>query len=128
MQNIKHLLTSLYFAKERKVVEYEGIKILVNDDRVPKELRKKAKIENGFKDKICNVSGAGNVAMFTIEKLYALGAKPVTCTDSKGTIYDEKGIDCFWKQNGKYCENGNNYIAEGVRFSGNEADVRGGTA
>ena len=38
-------IPSLYFAKERKVVEYEGIKILVNDDRVPKELRKKAKKE-----------------------------------------------------------------------------------
>jgi len=35
----------LYFAKEREVVEYEGTKILVDDDRVPEELRKKAKKE-----------------------------------------------------------------------------------
>jgi sulfate adenylyltransferase subunit 2 len=38
-------IPSLYFAKEREVVEYEGTKILVDDDRVPKELRKKAKKE-----------------------------------------------------------------------------------
>ena len=48
---------------------------------------------DGFKDRICTVSGAGNVAIHTIEKLYAMGAKPVTCTDSKGTIYDARGID-----------------------------------
>jgi len=42
-ENIK--IPSLYLAKERKVVEYEGTKILVDDDRVPKELRKKAKKE-----------------------------------------------------------------------------------
>ncbi len=48
---------------------------------------------DGFKDRICTVSGAGNVAIHTIEKLYALGAKPVTCSDSKGTIYDSRGID-----------------------------------
>jgi len=38
-------IPSLYFAKEREVVEYEGTKILVDDDRVPEELRKKAKKE-----------------------------------------------------------------------------------
>lgn len=43
--------------------------------------------------KICSVSGSGNVAIYTIEKLYALGAKPVTASDSKGMIYDEEGID-----------------------------------
>lgn len=43
--------------------------------------------------KICSVSGAGNVAIYTIEKLYLLGAKPVTCSDSRGMIYHEKGID-----------------------------------
>jgi len=43
--------------------------------------------------KICVVSGAGNVAIYTIEKLYQLGAKPVTCSDSRGMIYHEKGID-----------------------------------
>jgi len=38
-------IPSLYFAKERSVVEYEGIKILVDDERVPKELKDTAKIE-----------------------------------------------------------------------------------
>ncbi|MDN3519770.1 NADP-specific glutamate dehydrogenase [Aquisalimonas lutea] len=41
----------------------------------------------------CLVSGAGNVAIYTIEKLYQLGAFPVTCSDSRGTIHDEHGID-----------------------------------
>lgn len=43
--------------------------------------------------KTCLVSGAGNVATYTIEKLYQLGARPVTCSDSTGTIYDSHGID-----------------------------------
>lgn len=42
--------------------------------------------------KTCVVSGAGNVAIYTIEKLYQLGAKPVTCSDSRGMIYHAKGI------------------------------------
>jgi len=43
--------------------------------------------------KICTVSGAGNVALHAIEKLQQIGAIPVTCTDSKGTIYDARGVD-----------------------------------
>ena len=39
------------------------------------------------------VSGAGNVATYAIEKAWQLGAKPVTCTDSNGWIYDPDGID-----------------------------------
>lgn len=39
------------------------------------------------------VSGAGNVAIYAIEKAYQLGAKPVTCSDSTGWIYDPEGID-----------------------------------
>lgn len=39
------------------------------------------------------VSGAGNVAQYTVEKLIELGAKPVTMSDSDGYIYDPKGID-----------------------------------
>ena len=41
----------------------------------------------------CLVSGSGNVAQHTIEKLIDLGARPVTFSDSGGYIYDEKGID-----------------------------------
>ena len=39
------------------------------------------------------VSGAGNVATYAIEKAWQLGAKPVTCSDSAGWIYDPEGID-----------------------------------
>lgn len=42
--------------------------------------------------KACLVSGSGNVAQYTIEKLNQLGAKPVTMSDSNGYIYDEAGI------------------------------------
>ena len=39
------------------------------------------------------VSGAGNVAIYAIEKAYQLGGKPVTCSDSTGWVYDPDGID-----------------------------------
>jgi glutamate dehydrogenase (NADP+) len=43
--------------------------------------------------KVCLVSGSGNVAQYTVEKLNQLGAKPVTMSDSNGYIYDPDGID-----------------------------------
>jgi len=46
-----------------------------------------------LKGKKCTISGSGNVAIYTIEKLYHLGALPITCSDSKGMILDEEGID-----------------------------------
>ena len=46
-----------------------------------------------LKNKVCVVSGSGNVAQYTIEKLIQLGAKVVTLSDSDGFIYDEGGID-----------------------------------
>ncbi len=45
-----------------------------------------------IKDKVCVVSGSGNVAQYTIEKAIELGAKVVTCSDSNGYIYDPDGI------------------------------------
>ena len=39
------------------------------------------------------LSGAGNVAIYAIEKAWQMGAKPVTCSDSSGWIYDPEGID-----------------------------------
>ena len=48
---------------------------------------------HSLKDKIVVVSGAGNVATYAIEKAWQLGAKPVTCSDSTGWIYDPDGID-----------------------------------
>ena len=46
-----------------------------------------------FEGKVCTVSGSGNVAQYTIEKLNHLGAKVVSLSDSNGTIYDHDGID-----------------------------------
>jgi len=46
-----------------------------------------------LKGKTCLVSGSGNVAQFTAEKLIQLGARVVTLSDSSGYVYDEKGID-----------------------------------
>jgi glutamate dehydrogenase (NADP+) len=43
--------------------------------------------------KVCTVSGAGNVAIHTIEKLQEIGAIVVSCSDSRGTLYDPRGID-----------------------------------
>ena len=39
------------------------------------------------------ISGAGNVAIYAIQKAQQLGARPVTCSDSTGWIYDAEGID-----------------------------------
>lgn len=46
-----------------------------------------------LKGKVCAVSGSGNVAQYTVEKLLQLGAKVVTLSDSDGFIYDKGGID-----------------------------------
>ncbi len=46
-----------------------------------------------LKGKQCLVSGSGNVAQFTVEKLLQMGARVLTLSDSSGYIYDEKGID-----------------------------------
>ncbi|MDD5247153.1 MAG: NADP-specific glutamate dehydrogenase, partial [Candidatus Omnitrophica bacterium] len=46
-----------------------------------------------LKGKVCAVSGSGNVAQYTVEKLLHLGAKVVTLSDSDGFIYDKDGID-----------------------------------
>ena len=48
---------------------------------------------HSLEGKIVAVSGAGNVATYAIEKAWQLGAKPVTCSDSTGWIYDPDGID-----------------------------------
>ncbi len=46
-----------------------------------------------LKDKTVVVSGAGNVAIYAIEKAQSFGAKVVTCSDSNGYVYDPDGID-----------------------------------
>ncbi|MBI5060483.1 NADP-specific glutamate dehydrogenase [candidate division KSB1 bacterium] len=47
---------------------------------------------DSLKGKTCLVSGSGNVAQYTVEKLNQLGAKPVTLSDSDGFVYDPEGI------------------------------------
>ena len=49
--------------------------------------------EDSLEGKTCLVSGSGNVAQFTVEKINQLGGKAVTLSDSSGMIYDEEGID-----------------------------------
>ena len=49
--------------------------------------------DESFEGKVCTVSGSGNVAQYTVEKLNQLGAKAVTLSDSNGTIHDPDGID-----------------------------------
>ena len=49
--------------------------------------------KDSFKDKTCIVSGSGNVAQYTTEKLIQLDGKVVTLSDSSGMIYDPDGID-----------------------------------
>ena len=46
-----------------------------------------------LKDKTVVISGAGNVAIYAIQKAQEFGAKVVTCSDSNGYIYDPNGID-----------------------------------
>jgi len=49
--------------------------------------------KESIKGKVCTISGSGNVAQYTAEKLIQLGAKVVTMSDSSGMIYDPDGID-----------------------------------
>ena len=49
--------------------------------------------KDSLEGKICTVSGAGNVAIYTVEKLLQIGAKPVSVSDSNGTIHHATGID-----------------------------------
>lgn len=46
-----------------------------------------------IKGKACVVSGSGNVAQYTVEKLLELGAKVITLSDSNGYVYDKHGLD-----------------------------------
>ena len=48
--------------------------------------------DDSIKGKTCLVSGAGNVAQFTVEKINQLGGKAVTLSDSSGMIHDPEGI------------------------------------
>jgi glutamate dehydrogenase (NADP+) len=49
--------------------------------------------KSSLEGKTCVVSGSGNVAIYTIEKLHQLGARVIACSDSNGVIVHEKGIN-----------------------------------
>jgi glutamate dehydrogenase (NADP+) len=49
--------------------------------------------EDSLAGRVCTVSGSGNVAQYTIEKINQFGGKAVSLSDSNGTIYDPDGID-----------------------------------
>ncbi len=49
--------------------------------------------DENLKGEVCTVSGSGNVAQYTIQKLNELGAKVVSLSDSAGTVYDRDGIN-----------------------------------
>ncbi len=51
-------------------------------------------VDDSIEGKTCLVSGSGNVAQYTCEKINQLGGRVVTLSDSSGYIYDEEGIDC----------------------------------
>jgi glutamate dehydrogenase (NADP+) len=46
----------------------------------------------GFKGKVCTISGSGNVSQYTAEKLMELGARVVSFSDSNGTVHDKEGV------------------------------------
>ncbi len=72
------------------------------------------------------VSGSGNVAIYTIDKLHALGANPVTCSDSSGYVVDEKGIDLELLKQIKEVERGR-VDAYAERRGASARFVRGGS-
>src|SRR5512140_1116485 len=49
--------------------------------------------KDSFDGKRCIVSGSGNVAIYTVEKIHQLGGKVVAVSDSNGYVLDERGID-----------------------------------
>jgi len=49
--------------------------------------------DHSIEGKVCTVSGSGNVAQYTVEKIIQLGGKCVSLSDSNGTVYDPAGVD-----------------------------------
>ena len=79
-----------------------------------------------LKGKKCTVSGSGNVSIYTIEKLYHLGALPITCSDSSGMILDEEGIDLDLLKELK--ENQRARLTEYVKYRKNSARILDSTS
>jgi glutamate dehydrogenase (NADP+) len=88
-----------------------------------------------IKGKVCTVSGSGNVAQYTVEKLIELGAKVVTLSDSNGYIYDPDGInsekleyvkelkEIYRGRIREYAEKYNCKYVEGARPWGEKCDI-----
>lgn len=88
-----------------------------------------------IKGKKCLVSGSGNVAQYTVEKLIELGAIPLTLSDSAGYIYDPEGIttekleyvkelkELYRGRIKEYAEKYNCKYVEGGRPWGEKADI-----
>jgi glutamate dehydrogenase (NADP+) len=74
--------------------------------------------------KLCVVSGSGNVALYTIEKLQQLGAAVVACSDSSGYVHDPEGIDLACIKQIKEVERGR--IERYVTMTGRGTYVTGG--
>jgi len=66
----------------------------------------RARGAGGFDGKVCVVSGAGNVAVFAIEKIHQLGGTVVACSDSNGFVHDAAGIDVELLKEVKLVERG----------------------
>ncbi len=77
-----------------------------------------------FEGKTCLVSGAGNVAIYAIEKIHNLGGKVITASDSNGVVYDECGIDLEVLKEIKEVKRAR--IAEYVKYRPNARYVAGG--
>ena len=61
--------------------------------------------KESLENKVCLVSGSGNVAQYTTEKINQLGGKVITLSDSTGYIFDERGIDAAKLQYVMYLKN-----------------------
>jgi len=61
---------------------------------------------DSFEGKNVTVSGSGNVAIYTIQKVHQLGGKCIACSDSQGFVYDPEGLDLDLIQQIKEVERG----------------------
>ena len=97
LENIK--IPELYFSKEREVVEYEGTKILVDDDRMPEELRKTAKKEMvRFRTLGCYpLTGAVNSSATTLPEIIKEMLLS-TSSEREGRLIDKDSIGAMEKK------------------------------
>ncbi len=78
-----------------------------------------------FDGKTVVVSGSGNVAIYTIEKVHTLGGRVIACSDSDGYLIQEKGIDLDLLKQVKEVERGR--LSDYVTYDSSARHVSGGT-